>query len=216
MKNIIILLIATLIGNVALAQNLHSNGSQEKKETPSNKNLTIVSGDTEVTGVTHSKSESSGCLETITNLVVEGDESVANGENKTFVACSSIVFSAGFTATEGSTVHAYTSSDYCPDPPVAPGAAGIPTSIHLQSALGNHDFGIYPNPTKGKINVDFLNNSYENADLFIVDSKGQRIKEMKTENKAKIDIDLSHLSNGTYFVVVRDADKVITKKFVKK
>lgn len=216
MKNIIIILIASLIGNVAFAQNLYSNGSQEKKETPTNKHLSIVSGNTEVTGVTNSKSESSGCLETITNLVVEGDESVANGENKTFVACSSIVFSTGFTAAEGSTVHAYTSTDYCPDPPVAPGATGSLNSIHLQSMHGIHEFGIYPNPTKGKINVDFLNNPYENADLYIVDSKGQRIKEMKTKNKAKIDIDVSHLSNGTYFVVVRDADKVTTRKFVKK
>lgn len=223
MKNIFIILITLLIVDAAHAQILRSNVSREKTDTSVNEHKTYISGNTEVTGIIVSKSESD-CYETINDLFIARGENiqVESGQSKTFVACKSIVFGPGFTAVAGSYMHAYISTNYCPDLPgsITPILKGdIDKTTHsndFQSIHEDYDIGIYPNPTKGKICVDFLNHPFMDAEIFIMDSKGQRIQKLNTQNREKIDIDLTYLSSGTYFVVIRDADMVTTKKIVKK
>lgn len=70
---------------------------------------------------------------------------------------------------------------------------------------------IYPNPTTGFLYIK----SKESADRIIVSSLDGTILKEYTSPKLDMEIDLSLLSSGTYFITVMKKDKTITRKVVK-
>lgn len=208
MKNVILILISLLFIDAVIAQALVSSE---------------VSENTKVNGTLPSQGENN-CFKTIDNLSVAGGEDgfVANGESSIYVASNSIIFSPGFTAVEGSYMHAYIITDYCPELPESIVANqntddGDKTdhSSDFQALQEERQISIYPNPTNGKFHIDFLNNPIENAEIFLFDFKSQRIQNLNTQNRTKIDIDLSYLPKGTYLVLIKDADTLVRRKIVK-
>ncbi len=73
----------------------------------------------------------------------------------------------------------------------------------------NEKIEIYPNPTNGILNINFA--SVQNREIEVVNLTGQIVKQANI-NSDKIELDLSELAEGTYFVRVKAKASVsITK-----
>lgn len=82
-----------------------------------------------------------------------------------------------------------------------------PVSVTEINELG---LNIYPNPSKGNINITFGGNS-SNGSVRIVDMNGKEVL-AQTINSLNGEINCENLSNGLYFVELTVAGKTATKK----
>jgi hypothetical protein len=89
---------------------------------------------------------------------------------------------------------------------------------------------VFPNPSSGTLNVtiDMTKSSYTEKDaeiplqdsyheIHVIDISGKTILTRfleQTQSIIKETIDLSHISDGFYFVIYKMADKTITEKFI--
>ncbi len=184
-----------------------------------------VSDNTDVTDLTVANTDVL-CFNAINTLYVadNGDVTIqAVGGDATFIAGNLIKFYPGFTAESGTTVDAYitTTSTYCGmstrsmlanDPEELEDETLVLTDI---GEIDDTQFNIYPNPNTGKFKIDFMGNPYPDAEVYIVSFRGQKMQNLNTLNRNEIDIDLSYYPNGIYLVVIKTADKVVTKRIVK-
>ena len=56
------------------------------------------------------------------------------------------------------------------------------------------------------------------ADIVVMNLQGQPVQMLKTElyrGSQTLDVDISRLASGTYYLLLKNADEVLTKKFVK-
>ena len=77
---------------------------------------------------------------------------------------------------------------------------------------------IYPNPTNGKLKIETCNMGSEICDIVIYDILGaiQTIENRKSDiGKSDIEIDISHLQAGIYFLSVRYGNNFFVRKIVK-
>ena len=70
---------------------------------------------------------------------------------------------------------------------------------------------LYPNPSNGLVTVDFGANTMEMANIQVVDALGKVVFTTTANAVSKTQIDLSHLANGLYNVVVFDGQSQLTK-----
>lgn len=81
---------------------------------------------------------------------------------------------------------------------------------------GAEEVKVYPIPTNGKLVITGINNS-NNAIITILDQSGRTIQEIRSasyEASRRIDLDVSALTNGVYFVKIQTLTQTITKKIV--
>lgn len=92
------------------------------------------------------------------------------------------------------------------------GAVGIKTEIALSG------ISIYPNPSAdGKFKVDVKKNQGDVNKLGVYDVLGNKVYDMNQKMVGSFEIDLSNLSNGTYFVeIAKDGRSVFTKIVISK
>ena len=85
-------------------------------------------------------------------------------------------------------------------------------ALHTEEVETN-EFLIYPNPVKDKF---FIKNDHPTIlKVKILDIQGRRVKE-KRGIQDEIEIDLSELPNGVYFVITETKDKILkTEKIIK-
>ena len=81
------------------------------------------------------------------------------------------------------------------------------------NSLSLDDFELYPNPSNDLINISFNAAFQGNFNLEIRDLSGRLISTMQLKDNMT-SVDLSSLSNGTYFLTVSDGVSVLTKKVV--
>jgi hypothetical protein len=79
------------------------------------------------------------------------------------------------------------------------------------STINKKEVSIYPNPTKGNIE---LKNLPVNSQLIISDILGATVRVIKTKNSSET-IDISNLKNGVYFISNTNKNKRFVKKIVK-
>lgn len=187
-----------------------------------------VSDNTIVEDVTIANTETD-CFNAIDILYVADEVLVLvqTGSEATFIAGDKIIFYPGFEAEPGSLVDAHitTSNDFCGS---LPGPIMANVNEESQDEMTEADFladteefdagkliKTYPNPTQGQFVIDFMGSPYMNAEVYVISFRGQKMLNLNTQNRDKIDVDLSYLPNGLYLIVVKDADKVITKRIVK-
>jgi len=84
-----------------------------------------------------------------------------------------------------------------------------PTSIQANKSLDK--LKIYPNPTEGKLNIEILDWQSEIHEIEIINIIGRTVYRA-TDNDEQIEI--SRLTKGLYFVIVRSGDKVYTGKVI--
>lgn len=85
------------------------------------------------------------------------------------------------------------------------------TSINV---VRQNDFIVTPNPASTAITL-LSDNDLQNADVNIVNLLGETILYQTIHSKSMAEIDVSALSNGIYFIVIRSGGKFITQKFIK-
>lgn len=69
---------------------------------------------------------------------------------------------------------------------------------------------IFPNPNQGVFSLVFTKNI--EAEIQIVNSLGEILLSQKIQNQSQLDMDLSILHNGLYFVRINNNNTIITKK----
>jgi hypothetical protein len=89
----------------------------------------------------------------------------------------------------------------------------ISQTVDVKEPKLSEDFIVYPNPTAGIINFDFLNSNVKK--ISILDVTGKVIVE-KTINNQTDDIDISNYADGLYLIKLQTDKKEFTKKILKK
>jgi len=77
-------------------------------------------------------------------------------------------------------------------------------SLLSVSPYNMNEVRIYPNPSTGLLILDWGTDKI-NATVDVFTVTGQRVYTTSIENQSKQTLNLTHLSNGNYFVVIRDA-----------
>lgn len=75
---------------------------------------------------------------------------------------------------------------------------------------------IYPNPSKGVLNIDIKNSASKNNSMVIYDIMGKIIKQLELENSSDIidTINLKDLNPGIYFLKLKLGEKILSKKII--
>lgn len=73
-----------------------------------------------------------------------------------------------------------------------------------------NQISVYPNPATEMLYIEC---PFKNSTLYITDIIGNKIKQAALENELTV-IDISNLSKGVYFLNVKTAGNIITKKFI--
>ncbi|WP_299189834.1 endonuclease [uncultured Aquimarina sp.] len=87
---------------------------------------------------------------------------------------------------------------------------GIDTIEEKVEKSASFDFGFYPNPVKGLLNLQL--EGIDNANYKIVNHIGQV---MKKGLVTKESIQLHNLSSGMYFIIIDNGEQKVSKKFTK-
>lgn len=78
----------------------------------------------------------------------------------------------------------------------------------------SNSFVMYPNPADNKVAVLFNHVLNENSVIELYDVQGKSISVVKTFNSNEVELDVSSLKSGLYFIKFSDADTFITKKLI--
>ena len=82
------------------------------------------------------------------------------------------------------------------------------------------NFAIYPNPSNGTFNLTFKPASNDNIEVALYDLRGRAINtytydDVSASSTFTKQLDYGYIESGVYFLVVKNGDKVTTKKLVK-
>lgn len=75
------------------------------------------------------------------------------------------------------------------------------------------EISVYPNPTKGKLVLNFPDKNVEVHSFQIVDVNNKTVL-IKNTTESDLQIDLSDLQNGIYFVIIESNQSILTKKII--
>lgn len=78
----------------------------------------------------------------------------------------------------------------------------------------NNVFSIYPNPSKGQLHINWKNGVSGDAQVMISDISGRVIYNQSTSTKSVIEIDLTKLNQGVYFIKVNTSKGQHTERIV--
>ena len=90
---------------------------------------------------------------------------------------------------------------------------GYPVGINRISA-DKFEVKLYPNPTRGHVNVDSETSTAHDIDLTVVDITGQQVLRKHFSPTERITFDLSDKVSGMYFVKLDFGDVLITRKLI--
>lgn len=74
---------------------------------------------------------------------------------------------------------------------------------------------VFPNPSTGVVKLNF-NNKNGNTSCVVKDMKGRTVYQQEFKSKGQVDkeLDLNHLSSGSYNITLKNGGNVVTKKIV--
>lgn len=173
--------------------------------------------------------------EKVDNIITaEGNVLVTTGAEVIFKAGYEVELNPGFEADYGSNFEATLKISEvtrpCGTPVVTPyqysgncyntAAKALRTTTE-QNSTGNattsvEEIKVYPVPTNGKLMISGITDN-SNAKISILDQSGRTVREVQSasyESAGRIDLDVSALSNGVYFVKIQTLTQTITKKIV--
>jgi hypothetical protein len=88
----------------------------------------------------------------------------------------------------------------------------------VQARIGNNDksemtnVNVYPNPTNGKLNIDFAGTTLQQID--ILDMSGRVVYNSKAEIQDATTLDVSNLQNGIYLIRLHSASNIKVQRIV--
>ena len=163
----------------------------------------------------------SECFDATNIITVAGSGStvvIYSGGEANFIAGSKVVFNPGFFAHPGSEVNAYitTSGDYCSS--LAPLVANtvnneVISEIPDMVIYLSPEIKIYPNPSKGQFNIDFINNEIL-AEIYVFNIQGMKVYQTTCKEQSNKEVDISYLPAGMYLIVIKTDNKVLREKLI--
>ncbi len=87
----------------------------------------------------------------------------------------------------------------------------VNNAVGIES-LQQNSISIYPNPTRGMINLKIVNNDIKN--IFVFDISGKKIIEILNINQNQM-IDLSSYENAVYIIKILTGNEMFISKIVK-
>jgi hypothetical protein len=75
-------------------------------------------------------------------------------------------------------------------------------------------FRIYPNPTKGELNIELLTQNLQEQNRIEVRGISGQLIFSENISGAQESIDISHLSKGLYFITISNSEKIQTEKII--
>lgn len=100
--------------------------------------------------------------------------------------------------------------------PHAPGMAGTfkvnPAAGISDLAAVNEVFSMYPNPAQSTLNIS-LKNKQKDTRVTVADLAGKQVLALENITSGNTQLDISHLSNGLYFIRVVENGRIYVRKF---
>jgi hypothetical protein len=92
-------------------------------------------------------------------------------------------------------------------------------STFIDELVSQGSFRIYPNPSDGIVNIDFIADGSETLDIYIYNAFGQLMSDLITHNVKRvgfntISYDLSSLPGGVYYFKIIESNRLFTKKLI--
>lgn len=91
----------------------------------------------------------------------------------------------------------------------------IGTTLSTSELTQNFSFNVIPNPAKESFKIDYKGQDFSNINISVIDIQGRIIKKLDNINN-KLNINISELSNGVYFVKLynKNTKEIGTKKLI--
>ena len=90
------------------------------------------------------------------------------------------------------------------------------TAINEQQfQIGNANLRIYPNPVIGVLSIDLTNTNNEEGNICVLGFDGKVLQTQMVQSRGVVTINLSHLSQGIYFLRYSGADEIKIVKIIK-
>ena len=86
--------------------------------------------------------------------------------------------------------------------------------INHPKITGDHLVKVYPNPTHGLINVEFMGISEGSSTYSLVDQNGRQIMNGETKSLSNT-IDITHQGRGVYYLVIKAPEIYQVYKIIK-
>ncbi len=139
-------------------------------------------------------------------LITGGEASfiVESGKNVLFESSDEVILKPGFHAEKGSLFIARVNTNS------VRGMRATPLE-RTTSIFKNIKVVAYPNPAKNKVNVRITDVCID-CSIGVLNSQGILLRNRALKNNDRIEIELSGLKKGIYFIVVRQNTKIITTK----
>lgn len=90
---------------------------------------------------------------------------------------------------------------------------GIPVGIE-EIGTTNFEVKMYPNPTRGKVNIEYGEIGFENVEIVVHSTSGGEVFRKEYGAGEAIRFDLSGEVSGMYLVIIRQGDRQISKKLI--
>jgi hypothetical protein len=94
------------------------------------------------------------------------------------------------------------------------GTVSYSTTASIKNKVSN-SVSVYPNPASGVITLN-LSNAVSNATVKITDNTGRLVSSSSNLSGNTLNVDVSRLATGSYYVQVTDASNNVSSKFIKK
>ena len=87
----------------------------------------------------------------------------------------------------------------------------LATNVLSNNEVNPISFSVYPNPSKGIINLKF-DNTISDFTINVFDSLGREVN--YTQNTSDASVEINSLSKGVYFVSIKTQNNMVTKKII--
>lgn len=82
------------------------------------------------------------------------------------------------------------------------------------SALENERFAVYPNPVADQLTIELLNPSNDKLNIEVLSALGKVVSSTSEKGNQKIQLNVSELAAGVYFVRISDSESTQTQRFI--
>jgi Pregnancy-associated plasma protein-A/Secretion system C-terminal sorting domain/Fibronectin type III domain len=98
---------------------------------------------------------------------------------------------------------------------VETGASNFRGTKEEENQLLDSDVNVFPNPSNGELNIQLPEEKFNrDMDLMLVNSIGQVVMTKKFGENQTSTLNMNNLSNGIYFLQIRDVNTVINKRVI--
>jgi len=148
----------------------------------------------------------------VDSLTAQNGLELMSGSDITIACDKEIRFKPGFHARSGSKMHAYIGFINCQPAGISP-----PVLTVEEKANGSSIFNFFPNPTNSVIRLKYDNEIKQDVKISLTNCMGAVVREIILDSgkqQSEVELDVSDLPSGLYFVTVRSGGQVQTEKFV--